>query len=91
MVDKFNNKQLFLKKLLYRSKYTGIKETDILLGAFAEKYLCNFNFDQLVSYEKLIDSGDKRIWNLSINQEISNNKKEQFILKLLKEISDIDS
>ena len=38
MVDTYNNKQLFLKKLIYRSKYTGIKETDILLGKFADKF-----------------------------------------------------
>ena len=34
MADNINNKQLFLKKLIYRSKYTGMKETDLLLVNF---------------------------------------------------------
>ena len=32
MKDKSNNKDFILKRLIYRSKYTGTKETDILLS-----------------------------------------------------------
>ncbi len=32
-----NNKNLIIKKILYRSKYRGCKETDFLLGNFFEK------------------------------------------------------
>ena len=34
-----NNRNVFIKKLIYRSKYTGTRETDILLGNFAENHL----------------------------------------------------
>ena len=61
------NRSLYIKKLIYRSKYTGTRETDILLGSFAEKHLANLSDDKLIIYEKLLDSGDPRIWRLSID------------------------
>ena len=54
MADNINNKQLFLKKLIYRSRYTGMKETDLLLGKFSKKHLHNLSYEDLISYEKLI-------------------------------------
>ena len=84
MADIYNNKQLFLKKLIYRSKYTGTKETDILLGKFADKYLQNFSCSDLISYEKLLESGDPRIWKLAVDQEVTLDKKEEFLINLIK-------
>ena len=85
MVDTLNNKQLFLKKLIYRSKYTGMKETDLLLGNFAENHLKKFTYKELNKYEKLLNSGDLRIWRLSINKELTYDEKEESIIKLIKE------
>jgi succinate dehydrogenase flavin-adding protein (antitoxin of CptAB toxin-antitoxin module) len=79
------NRSLYIKKLIYRSKYTGTKETDILLGSFAEKHLANLSDDKLLIYEKLLDSGDPRIWRLSIDIEQTNSEKENTIISLIKE------
>ncbi len=84
MSDKFNNKQFFVKKLIYRSKYTGMKETDMLLGTFADKYLSKFTLNQLYEYEALLDSGDPRILSLSMNKEISKSEKEKKLINLIK-------
>ncbi len=89
MVDTINNKQLFLKKLIYRSKYTGMKETDLLLGNFAENHLKNFSYEELISYEKLLNTSDLRIWRLSINKELTNDEKEKSIINLIKEFGTI--
>tara|TARA_B100001175_G_C18990498_1_gene394146 strand:- start:104 stop:382 length:279 start_codon:yes stop_codon:yes gene_type:complete len=89
MVDGYNNKQLFLKKLIYRSKYTGMKETDLLLGRFSEKYLKRFTYGELITYEKLLNSSDLRIWRLSINKELTKDEKEKSIIKLIKEFGTI--
>ena len=78
------NRDIWIKKLIYRSKYTGTRETDLLLGNFAEKYLKNLNDDELLSYEKLLISGDPRIWRLSINIEQSDDEKENIIVELIK-------
>ena len=78
------NRDIWIKKLIYRSKYTGTRETDLLLGNFAEKYLKNLNDDELLSYEKLLISGDPRIWRLSIAIEQSVDEKENIIVELIK-------
>ena len=78
------NRNIWIKKLIYRSKYTGTRETDLLLGNFAEKYLKNLNDDELLSYEKLLISGDPRIWRLSIDIEQSDDEKENIIVELIK-------
>ena len=89
MADILNNKQLFLKKLIYRSKYTGMKETDLLLGRFSVKYLSNFSYKQLLSYEKLLNSSDPRIWRLATSNELPENNKEKFIIDLIKEFGTV--
>lgn len=78
------NRDIWIKKLIYRSKYTGTRETDLLLGNFAEKYLKNLNDDELLSYEKLLISGDPRIWRLSIDIEQTDDEKENIIVELIK-------
>ena len=78
------NRSNFIKKLIYRSKYTGTRETDILLGDFAENYINNLNNDELLAYQKLLDSGDPRIWRLSIDIETTNSEKENLIIQMIK-------
>ena len=78
------NRDIWIKKLIYRSKYTGTRETDLLLGNFAEKFLKDLNDDELLSYEKLLISGDPRIWRLSIDIEQSDDEKENIIVELIK-------
>ncbi len=51
-----------VKRLLYRSKYTGTKETDELLGRFAEAYLPRMTAAQLDLYERLIDNADPDLY-----------------------------
>ena len=80
-----NNRNIFVKKLIYRSKYTGTRETDILLGNFAENYLKNLDDNDLLAYQDLLNSGDPRIWRLSIDIEKSKSSKENFLIELIKE------
>ncbi len=89
MADNINNKQLFLKKLIYRSRYTGMKETDLLLGKFSKKHLHNLSYEDLISYEKLLNEGDPRIWQLSINRDIPYSKKEKVIIDLIKDFGTV--
>ena len=78
------NRSNFIKKLIYRSKYTGTRETDILLGDFANNFINRLNDDELLAYQKLLDSGDPRIWRLSIDIESSNSEKEKLIVQMIK-------
>ena len=50
-----------VKRLIYRSSYTGMKETDLLLGQFAARHLSELSDDQLDMFEALLDAGDPKI------------------------------
>lgn len=80
-----DNRNIFIKKLIYRSKYTGTRETDILLGNFADIHLKNLDNDDLLAYQDLLNSGDPRIWRLSTDIEKSKSSKENSLIDLIKE------
>ena len=79
------NRSVFIKKLIYRSKYTGTRETDILLGTFAEKHLDNLSDENLLAYGQLLQSGDPRIWRLSIDIEQTEIEKEKTLINLIRD------
>lgn len=63
-----------IRRLIYRSSYTGTKETDKLLGAFSREQLGQLNDAELDAYEELLDYGDPAIWGwVSGTQEIPAN------------------
>ena len=50
-----------LRRLVYQASYSGMKETDLLLGHFATAHLPNLNDRQLDDFEALLAAGDDRI------------------------------
>jgi antitoxin CptB len=50
------------KRLLYRSRYRGRLESDLLLGRFADRHLASLNATQLDRYEALLREGDHDLW-----------------------------
>ena len=57
------------KRLLHRSRYTGMKETDLMLGRFANKYIHSFDAAELEVYEKLLKAGDPSIYAWAVGRE----------------------
>ena len=55
-------RQIRLRRLIYQSSYTGMKETDLLLGHFASEHLARMTDAQLDDFEALLDAGDDRIY-----------------------------
>ena len=51
-----------LRRLRYRSDYTGTRETDLLLGAFARQHLAELDGRQLDAYEALLEIEDPRLY-----------------------------
>ncbi|MEK9660917.1 MAG: succinate dehydrogenase assembly factor 2 [Alphaproteobacteria bacterium] len=51
-----------LKRLRHRSLYTGTKETDIILGSFAEKHLDELTPDQLDAFEALVETPEPDVY-----------------------------
>ena len=73
------------KRLLHRSRYTGIKETDILLGAFAEAHLPGFDVGQLDRYEAILEVGsDPVIYAWAIGAQPVPPEHDNDVMALLK-------
>ena len=51
-----------IRRLIYRASYTGMKETDLLLGHFARKHLPYLGKADLTDFENLLEVGDKQIY-----------------------------
>ena len=64
-----NYKQKLIKKLKYRSIYSGSKESDFILTNFAKNNLNKLSINELESYEKFITLGDLNIWNWVSNND----------------------
>lgn len=56
-------RELWLKRLRYRSWHRGCKETDLVLGRFCDRMLETMNEAQLTLFETLLDEDDADIWN----------------------------
>jgi antitoxin CptB len=61
--------EIRLKRLLYRSWHRGCKETDIVLGGFAQRHLRTLKSEMLGTYEALLEENDIDIWNWLTGQD----------------------
>ena len=50
------------KKIKYRSEYRGIKEMDILLSKFVNKYIDTFSYNDLVKLYEILKNDDDKIF-----------------------------
>lgn len=57
------NRELLIKQVLYRSTHRGCKETDILLGKFAEAKIAEFDDEKLNLYHNFIEEDDMMIYD----------------------------
>lgn len=73
-----------LRRLVYQSSYTGMKETDLLLGRFAKLHLPKLSDDELGQYEALLDAGDDRIYAWAVAGEPAPDLHDNRVLELIK-------
>ncbi|MDN5248239.1 MAG: succinate dehydrogenase assembly factor 2 [Wolbachia endosymbiont of Tyrophagus putrescentiae] len=74
---------LLRRKLMYRSWHRGCKETDILLGNFALKYLNQFSLNELIEYEKIVDLDDHELYCYITNKKEFPSHLDKKIFNLL--------
>jgi antitoxin CptB len=77
------------KRLIHRSRYTGMKETDMLLGAFAERYVPGFDTADLDLYEQLLDAPDPAIFDWATGREEAPAEYQNRIMILLKTFKNV--
>ncbi|MBO6827094.1 MAG: succinate dehydrogenase assembly factor 2 [Sneathiella sp.] len=75
------------KRLLHRSRYTGMKETDLMLGRFANKYLKEFGEEELDIYEKLLKAGDPSIYAWAVGREEIPEEYNTSVMQKLKQFA----
>jgi succinate dehydrogenase flavin-adding protein (antitoxin of CptAB toxin-antitoxin module) len=71
------------KRLIHRSRYTGMKETDILLGSFAVQYVPGFTAAELDAYERLLTEQDPDIFDWATGRNAAPQEHNTPVLKLL--------
>ena len=55
--------EILAKKLLYQSKNRGCKETDLILGSFAQQYLDSMSQSELEEYQRILALYDGDLYN----------------------------
>jgi len=73
------------KKLMYRSSYTGTKETDLLLGSFARRHIASLSDAQLDSYEALLEIEDPRLYKWISGMESAPSEYQSDVLDLIRD------
>lgn len=74
-----------VKRLRYRSWHRGWKETDLILGTFADEKLASFSPEIIDIYEQLLDENDADIWDWLVGKLPPPNPAYAPILEQLKE------
>ena len=73
------------KKIKYRSEYRGIKEMDLLLSKFVNKYINAFNYEELLNLYEILKIDDDIIFKWYSDLIDENTLPKNKISKLLKE------
>jgi antitoxin CptB len=71
------------KRLIHRSRYTGMKETDLLLGAFAQRYVPDFDAGQLDDYERLLEETDADLFDWATGRQPVPARCQNAVMRLL--------
>lgn len=85
-IDKDENIEIRRKRLKFRSWHRGIKEADILLGSFADKFLEEMSTDQLDKYENLLREADSDLVAWITKDRAAPDHFEHDVMKMLKSI-----
>ena len=73
------------KKIIYRAKYRGPKEMDVVLGLFVNKYINIFSINDLHELYKLLDISDEDLTKCILNKDPSIKLPNNNVVNLLKD------
>ena len=72
------------KKFKNHSEYRGIKEMDLLLSKFVNKYIDNFNYEELIDLYEILEKDDDIIFKWYSDDNENNSIQKNKVSKLLK-------
>lgn len=76
------------RRLLFRCWHRGTKESDLLLGSFAQRYVSEFGIEQLDRLEALLERSDPDIYNWMTDREPPPLEHDNDVMALLKNHKD---
>jgi antitoxin CptB len=79
-----NSIDLLRKKILYRSEYRGIKETELLLRGFIKKHINDFDILELKQLDDLLNIDDDSLFKWYLNKKVEIKIPNNKVTKLLK-------
>ena len=75
-----------VRRLIYQASYTGMKETDLLLGHFAKSYLADLSDEDLTDFENLLAAGDQQIYAWVTGNEPVPDAYDTAVFKLIQNV-----
>ena len=73
------------KKIKYRSEYRGIKEMDLLLSKFVNKYIDTFSYEELIDLYEILEKDDDIIFKWYFNnKKVDNSLPKNKVANLLR-------
>jgi len=76
------------RRLIYQASYTGMKETDLLLGHFAKTHLADLCDAGLTDFENLLAAGDHWIYAWVMGNEPVPDAYDTAVFSLIKDFKD---
>ena len=77
-----------VRRLVYQASYTGMKETDLLLGHFAKTYLADLCDADLTDFENLLEAGDQQIYAWIMGNDTLPEAYDTNVFHLIKKFRD---
>lgn len=77
------NKSVLAKKLLYKSTHRGCRETDIILGQYAQKYINDMSYEELEIFETILNISDSDIYDWYSKKKSVPEKYDSHIMRQL--------
>ena len=72
------------RRLQFRSWHRGTREIDLILGRFADHYLCEFTAEQLDRYAALLEKSDPDIFDWLTGRSPVPETLDSDVMQLLK-------
>ena len=79
------------KRLLYRSRYRGFLESDILFRRFAEGMLPRLTATQLDRYEALLEESDHDLYAWIVGHRPAPARHDHDVMALLRQVGGTDA
>lgn len=80
-----SDRDIRIKRLHFRSWHRGCKETDLILGAYADHVLPTLQDSGLSVYESLLEEHDADIWNWISGRETCPNPEYDELITMLRD------